>query len=137
MRGVGLSQSFRLRALRQWRSIVTGGRPWISVVEMPGYSARAQNLLTELEQEAIVQMIAKDPTRGVLIEGTGGVRKMRFGAGRRGKSGGVRVVYYFHSEVMPAYLLSIFAKNEQADLPRAERGVLAGLVQVLKRSHRR
>ena len=56
------------------------------------------------------------------------------GAGRataRGKSGGVRVIYYFHSEAMPLYLLTMFAKNERANLSKAERKALAGLVSVL------
>jgi hypothetical protein len=66
------------------------------------------------------------------MQGTGGVRKLRWGRGGRGKSGGVRVIYYFHSEVMPLYLLTVFGKNEKADLSKAERNELAGLVRMLK-----
>ena len=47
------------------------------------------------------------------------------------KSGGVRVIYYFHSEAMPLYLLTMFAKNEQANLSKAERNELASLVDLL------
>ena len=43
----------------------------------------------------------------------------------------MRVVYYFHSEAMPLYLLTMFAKNEQANLSKAERNELASLVDVL------
>ena len=43
----------------------------------------------------------------------------------------MRVVYYFHSEDMPLYLLTLFAKSEQANLRKAERNELAGLVDVL------
>ena len=56
---------------------------------------------------------------------------MRWQRGGRGKSGGVRVVYYFHSERMPLYLLTVFAKNERVDLSQAERNELAKLVEVL------
>ena len=66
-----------------------------------------------------------------MIEGTGGVRKLRWARDGRGKSGGVRVIYYFHSEAMPLYLLTMFAKNERANLSKAERNELAGLVDVL------
>ena len=104
------------------------------MVETPGYLARARKLLAEVEQEAIVQVIAKDPLRGVLVEGTGGVRKLRFGLGARGKSGGVRVAYYFHSERMPTFLLTVFAKNEKGDLTRAEKNDLAGVVEAIKRA---
>ena len=62
------------------------------------------------------------------MEGTGGVRKLRWGRQGRGKSGGVRVIYYVHSEAMPLYLLTLFAKNERANLSMAERNELAALV---------
>ena len=62
---------------------------------------------------------------------------MRFGAGDRGKSGGVRIVYYFHSDAMPAYLLALFPKSRRANLPRAELNALANFVEALKRIHGR
>lgn len=82
-------------------------------------------------------MIARDPTCGVVMEGTGGVRKLRFAVGGRGKSGGARVIYYFHSNLMPVYLLTVFTKNERANLTPAERNALAQLVEILKRAHGR
>ena len=59
------------------------------------------------------------------------MRKLRWARDGRGKSGGVRVIYYYHSEAMPLYLLTMFAKNERANLSKAERNALAGLVGVL------
>jgi hypothetical protein len=112
-------------------------RAWITVFETAAYLARAQKLLSETQQEAVVQMIAQEPASGDLIEGTGGIRKVRFAVGGRGKSGGIRVVYYFHGETMPVYLLTMFAKNEKANLTKAERNALARLVIELKRVHRR
>jgi hypothetical protein len=78
-----------------------------------------------------VDYLAAHPKAGDLMEGTGGVRKMRWARGGRGKSGGVRIVYYVHSEAMPLYLLTVFAKNERANLSKAERNDLAGLVGLL------
>ena len=43
----------------------------------------------------------------------------------------MRVIYYFHSEAMPLYLLTTFAKNERANLSKAERNELAGTVDEL------
>ena len=43
----------------------------------------------------------------------------------------MRVIYNFHSETMPLYLLTMFAKNERANLSKAERNTLAGLVDLL------
>jgi len=109
----------------------------MTVFETASYIARATKLLSEDEQRAVVELVAREPASGVLIEGTGGIRKLRFAVGGRGKSGGVRVVYYFHSEAMPLYLLTLFAKNEKANLSKAERNALAELVTMLKRAHGR
>jgi hypothetical protein len=103
----------------------------ITVAELPEYQRRAQKLLSEDEQHDIVNYLAAFPKDGDLIRGTGGVRKLRWRRSGRGKSGGVRVIYYFHSERMPLYLLTVFAKNERADLSQAERNELARLVDVL------
>jgi hypothetical protein len=60
------------------------------------------------------------------------VRKVRFGIDGRGKSGGVRVVYYFHSDRAPVFLLVVFAKNERENLSAAQVNSLAELVKRLK-----
>lgn len=103
----------------------------LTVAELPEYLRTAAKLLSDAERRAIVDYIAEHPKAGDLIEGTGGVRKLRWARGGRGKSGGVRVIYYFHSDAMPLYLLTMFAKNERANLSHAERNELAWLVDLL------
>ena len=103
----------------------------LSVAELPEYMRTAGKLLAEADRRAVVEYLATHPKAGDLIEGTGGVRKLRWARDGRGKSGGVRVIYYFHSESMPLYLLTMFAKNERANLSKAERNELAGLVDLL------
>jgi hypothetical protein len=103
----------------------------LTVAELPEYLRAVARLLADADRRAIVDHLAAHPTAGDLIEGTGGVRKLRWARDGRGKSGGVRVVYYFHSEAMPLYLLTMFAKNERANLTKAERNELAGLVDLL------
>ena len=66
------------------------------------------------------------------MQGTGGIRKFRWASGNRGKSGGVRVIYYFHNESMPLFLLTLFGKNEKANLSKAERNELTKLANILK-----
>lgn len=102
-----------------------------TVVEIPEYLRRAAKLLTDGERGDLVEYLAAYPKAGDLMQGTGGVRKLRWARAGRGKSGGVRVVYYFHSEAMPLYLLTVFAKNERANLTKAERNDLADLVGTL------
>jgi len=104
----------------------------ITVAEMPEYIRCAEKLLSESECKDVIDYVAAQPKAGDLIQGTGGIRKLRWARSGRGKSGGVRVIYYFHSELLPLYLLTVFGKGEKADLSKAERNELAKLVQVLK-----
>jgi len=69
------------------------------------------------------------------MQGTGGIRKLRWSAHGKGKSGGVRVIYYFHNELMPLYLLTVFGKGEKANLSKAERNDLAKLTAILVQSY--
>ena len=103
----------------------------ITIAEVPEYIRQAEKLLSATERQDIVSYLAAHPKSGDLIEGTGGIRKLRWGRGGRGKSGGVRLIFYYHSELMPLYLLKLFAKNEQDNLSKAERNDLAKIVDIL------
>ncbi len=104
----------------------------LTVAEVPEYLRRSKGLLSADEREAVVAYLAANPTAGDLIPETGGVRKLRWARGGRGKSGGVRVIYYYHSDRIPLYLLTIFAKGERANLSAEERHELAQLTTTLK-----
>lgn len=107
----------------------------MAVAEMPSFVREAERLLTPQERADLIVHLAAYPKAGDLIQDTGGVRKMRWGVAGRGKRGGVRVIYYFHSERMPLYLLTLFAKNERSDLTAVERRALAVLVKHLVRAN--
>ncbi|MCZ8043946.1 MAG: type II toxin-antitoxin system RelE/ParE family toxin [Beijerinckiaceae bacterium] len=97
----------------------------VSVVETPAYLSRAERSMSAEERSAIVDAVASSPESGVLIQGTGGLRKMRIALAGRGKRGGGRLIYWFHSAGLPAVLLWVFAKNEASDLTASQRDVLA------------
>lgn len=103
----------------------------VTVAELPEYVRRADRLLSESERRDVIDYLAARPKAGDLIRGTGGLRKLRWAYGSRGKSGGARVIYYFHSDRTPLYLLTLFGKNEQANLSAADRNDLATLVDIL------
>jgi hypothetical protein len=105
----------------------------ITVAELPEYIRCAARLLSDSERRDVIDHLAAQPRAGDLIQGTGGIRKLRWARGGRGKSGGVRVIYYFHSDRIPLYLLTVFGKGEKADLSKGERNELAKLVDALKR----
>lgn len=66
------------------------------------------------------------------MEGTGGIRKVRFPLENRGKSGSVRVCYTDFAEYEVTYLITAFTKNEQINLSNEEKNVLKKLVKALK-----
>ena len=114
-----------------------GYNPMQTVVETSTFYRRADKLLSEDEHADLINWLAAHPLAGEEIVGTGGVRKMRFGALGRGKSGGVRVIYYFYDEEMPIYALLIYAKNERADLTPDERRVVATFAAGIKATRKR
>jgi hypothetical protein len=59
------------------------------------------------------------------MQGTGGIRKWLWSVQGKGESGGVRVIYNFHNESMPLFLLSVYGKGEKANITKAERNDLA------------
>jgi len=102
-----------------------------TIAEMPEFSRNASRLLRKDEIQTLISYLAEHPSAGVLVAGTGGVRKLRWAREGMGKSGGVRVIYYFHSERLPLYLLTVFGKNEKANLTKAEANALSKLVKLL------
>lgn len=108
-----------------------------TVVETPAYIEAAKDAgMTALDMAAVVNALAADPEAGDMMQGTGGCRKVRFGIGARGKSGGVRVVSFFTGPDLPLFLLTVFAKNEKANLTKNERNQLAALTKLIAERYR-
>lgn len=106
-----------------------------TVAETPTFTRQADKLFDERERWELIELLAKNPRTGVVIPGTGGVRKLRFGASRRGQRGGARVIYYYLGEHMPVYALLAYAKAARADMTLNERRAVANIVAALKATH--
>lgn len=102
-----------------------------TIVELPEFLRKASNLLKAEEKASVINYLAFHPQAGDLMQGTGGIRKLRWSAQGRGKSGGVRVIYYYHNGSMPLFLLTVFGKGEKANLSKTERNELAKFTQLL------
>lgn len=73
----------------------------------------------------------ENPEAGDVIEGTGGLRKIRFSDAKRGKGkrGGLRVIYYWWSVGKQFWLFTIYNKDEKDDLTPAQKKVLKELIK--------
>lgn len=107
----------------------------VTVVETRTFIDDARTRMSDQERHDAIGWIAANPECGVLISGGGGIRKVRFAVGGRGKRGGVRIIYYFHSTAVPIFLLSVFAKNERDDLSKDELKILAAAAKSLARNY--
>ena len=109
-----------------------------SFIEIPLFSKRWAEI--GLDDEALRNlqiMLLKDPESGPVIEGTGGIRKVRFPLKNKGKSGSVRVCYTDFKEYELIYLLTAFRKSEQENLTDQEKAILKKLVKELKEETKR
>ena len=108
-----------------------------AVVETPEFLSATRKLMTEAERTALIDYLAYHPNAGDLIPGTGGVRKLRWGLEGRGKRGGARVIYFYHSIDVPLFALTAFAKNEKTDLSQADRNEFRTLTRLLVEAYKR
>ena len=120
--------------MRQWRTY--NGMRIVTVVETPEFQRRARSLMSEVERQALIDFVVRNPLSGVSIGG--GVRKFRFARDGGGKSGGFRVIHFFSlEEMLPIFLITVFAKNEKANLTARETELVKQLGEALAASYRR
>lgn len=100
---------------------------------MPLFTKRWKEIgLNDADLLNLQIMLLKNPQSGPVMEGTGGIRKVRFPLENKGKSGSVRVCYTDFEEYEVTYLITAFTKNEQENLSAEEKTVLKKLVKALK-----
>lgn len=105
----------------------------LTIVELAPFLRHVDDVLNEKEKAELIEALARNPELSSdVIRGTGGVRKLRWKTKGQGKSGGARVIYYFHSDKIPLFLITIYAKSEKASLTQAQKNQMKILVGVLK-----
>ena len=100
-------------------------------VELPAFERYRSNYLDDDAFLALQNLLMKHPEAGDPIQGTGGLRKLRFADARRGKGkrGGLRVIYYWWTAGLQFWLFTLYDKDEMADLTPQERKVLKAMVK--------
>ena len=93
-------------------------------IETPIFTEDLHNLLSDEEYTEFQKYLALNPLRGDVIQSTGGLRKIRWAAGGKGKRGGVRIIYYHVTADSQIRLLLIYKKGIQDDLTADQKKVL-------------
>ncbi len=97
-----------------------------TIIETPVYARKAAQFLDVAGRESVAAFLALNPTAGVVIRGSGGIRKLRWGTAHAGKRGGHRIVYFNQLERGRIWLLTIFSKRQIDNISTRE------LVQIRK-----
>ena len=88
-----------------------------TVIETPTFTEDAKELWSEQDRGAFCAWLAANPEVGDVIPGSGGCRKVRWRRQGKGKSGGVRVIYFTRLENGELWLLVIYAKSVRGNIP--------------------
>ena len=86
------------------------------IIETPIFTRRISAVLSEEEYRLLQIQLLNKPDSGKIIGGSGGLRKLRWSAGRHGKRGGIRVIYYWFVSHETVLLLFAYPKSEQEEL---------------------
>jgi hypothetical protein len=97
------------------------------------YLRNAERLLTAEERLAVEAAIIGAPDSWPVIPGTGGARKARAGRGSRGKSGGVRVIYFYRTHAAEIFFVMIYAKSAQKELTDGQKKEISRIVAEIAR----
>ena len=97
------------------------------------YERVIRKLLSEDARSDMEAAIIAAPEAAPVIQGTGGIRKLRWPGSGRGKRGGIRAVYFWHAGPEAVYMLTAYAKAERDDLTAGDRKAMSRLVTRIKR----
>jgi mRNA-degrading endonuclease RelE of RelBE toxin-antitoxin system len=97
----------------------------IFIKTTPDFEKKSAKALTSASVEALYDYLESHPEAGDIIRGTGGIRKLRWKTGKnnKGKSGGVRVLYYYKNEIL-ILIITLYSKSDQDNISDAERNEL-------------
>jgi hypothetical protein len=101
----------------------------VRFIETSVFTRRIADALSDDDYRVLQEALLRRPAQGDLIEGTGGVRKLRWREAGRGKRGGLRLIYYWHADRELFLMLFLYRKSEQKDLTADQKRILANVVQ--------
>ncbi len=101
----------------------------MEIIETPVFTRRIHDVLSDSEYRQLQHALVINPEAGALIPGGHGLRKLRWRITGKGKSGGLRIIYYWYCHGEIIYMLLPYKKAEQEDLTKAQMKVLIKYVR--------
>ncbi|MBN2423718.1 MAG: type II toxin-antitoxin system RelE/ParE family toxin [Calditrichaceae bacterium] len=101
----------------------------MKIIETKIFTKRVTEVLNEEEYRELQSRLILNPEIGQIIQGSGGIRKVRWTGSGRGKRGGSRILYYWISKRNTILMLLIYTKKEMDDLSKDQLKVLKTLVE--------
>tara|TARA_B110001454_G_scaffold182393_1_gene176912 strand:- start:366 stop:704 length:339 start_codon:yes stop_codon:yes gene_type:complete len=100
-------------------------------VELPSFNKYRSDYLKDDEYQLLQASLLESPSIGDVIQGTGGLRKVRWVDKQRnkGKRGGVRIIYYWYVGGAQFWLFTIFDKNEASDITPDQKKILKKMLE--------
>ncbi|WP_213990116.1 type II toxin-antitoxin system RelE/ParE family toxin [Sodalis sp. dw_96] len=106
-------------------------------IETPIFQRKIDGLLSADEYQKFQAFLGLDAKVGDTIAGTGGCRKVRWALPGIGKSGGIRVIYYYLTRDGEIYLLIAYPKNEKDSLTNSEKNQLKKVIEAIEGTNER
>ncbi|TAK53960.1 MAG: transcriptional regulator [Gammaproteobacteria bacterium] len=88
-----------------------------SFIETRLFTKLVLDYLADDDYAALQEALMMDPDAGLVIPGSGGVRKLRWAAPGRGKRGGYRIIYYVRRAHGAIWMLTMYPKNVAENIP--------------------
>jgi mRNA-degrading endonuclease RelE of RelBE toxin-antitoxin system len=101
----------------------------MKIIETTVFTKRLRDFLKEEEYRKLQNELILNPGKGKIIRRSGGLRKIRWSIPGKGKSGGVRIIYYWVKTKEIILMLFIYPKNEQDDLTSEQLNILKSIVE--------
>jgi len=100
-------------------------------IETPIFTKSICELLPDDDYRMIQQSLVLRPEAGKIIQGSGGLRKMRWHLQGGGKRGGLRLIYFWDKLNERIYMLLIYKKNKQEDFTPSQLKIIKNLIKEL------
>ena len=101
-------------------------------IETTVFTKKVTTLISDESYKDFQRSLLQSPCKGRLIKDGGGIRKVRWNLDKRGKSGSIRIIYFYKAQKEILYMLYAYTKSDKSSLSDSETKILRDLVKELQ-----